>query len=140
MALNERKAKTEARTDSVPPETGCPAGDALDLVASKWAVHIVFQLNRATVLRFRELQRTIGAITQKELTKQLRRLERFGLVSRRIFAEVPLRVEYRLTTLGNTLVDPLVALSRWSLDHASDVASARRKYDADSVRPQPRLV
>jgi DNA-binding HxlR family transcriptional regulator len=110
------------------------------MVASKWAVHIVFQLNRATVLRFRELQRVIGAITQKELTKQLRRLERFGLVQRRIFAEVPLRVEYRLTTLGSTLVDPLVALSRWSLEHASDVASARRRYDADTVRPQPRLV
>jgi DNA-binding HxlR family transcriptional regulator len=140
MALNERKLKNELRLDSVPPESGCPAGDALDLIASKWAVHIVFQLNRGGVLRFRELQRIIGAITQKELTKQLRRLERFGLVQRRIFAEVPLRVEYRLTTLGSTLVDPLLSLSRWSIDHAGDVATARRKYDADSVRPQPRLL
>ena len=140
MALNERKVRNEARTDSVPPETGCPAGDVLDLVACKWAVHIVFQLNRATVLRFRELQRVIGAITQKELTKQLRRLERYGLVQRRIFAEVPLRVEYRLTPLGTTLVEPLISLSRWSLEHANDVALARRRYDADTVRPQPRLV
>jgi DNA-binding HxlR family transcriptional regulator len=67
------------------------------------------------VLRFRELQRGLGRITQKELTRHLRRLEASGLVAREVFHEVPPRVEYRLTDLGRSLLGPLEALGQWSL-------------------------
>lgn len=107
----------------------CPAEQALDLVSSKWTARIVFRLHEAGVLRFRELQRAIGVITQKELTKQLRRLERFGLVEREVFAEVPPRVEYRLTKLGATLVEPLAALSSWSERHGRSVEQHRQRFD-----------
>jgi DNA-binding HxlR family transcriptional regulator len=112
----------------------CPAEQALDLVASKWAAYIVFQLHGAGVLRFRELQRALGKITQKELTKQLRRLERFGLVDREVFAEVPPRVEYRLTALGTSLVAPLTALSEWTTVHGKAVEQHRKRFDAKADR------
>lgn len=110
----------------------CPAEQALDLVSSKWTARIVFRLHQTGVLRFRELQRAIGAITQKELTKQLRRLERFGVVDREVFAEVPPRVEYRLTKLGATLVEPLTALSSWAEKHGRAVEQHRQRFDASA--------
>ena len=117
-------------------ETFCPAEQALDLVASKWAAYIVFQLHQGGVVRFRELQRAIGKITQKELTKQLRRLERFGLVAREVFAEVPPRVEYRLTPLGTSLVGPLSVLSEWTTANGKTVEQHRKRFDAKSEKSE----
>lgn len=115
-----------------PPGTArdCPAARVLEIVAQKWVIHIVFQLHEAGgTRRFRELQRAVGVITQKELTKQLRRLERFGLVDRRVYPEVPPRVEYSLTPLGATLVPALEELSRWAERHGAAVEAHRRRYD-----------
>jgi DNA-binding HxlR family transcriptional regulator len=93
----------------------CPAGQAMELVAHKWTIHIVFALHEAGApARFRELQRRVAPITQKELTKRLRALEQSGLVSRRVYAEVPPRVEYRLTELGLTLIPALTGLHEWA--------------------------
>jgi DNA-binding HxlR family transcriptional regulator len=87
----------------------------MELVAHKWTIHIVFALHEAGgPARFRELQRRVAPITQKELTKRLRALEQSGLVSRRIYAEVPPRVEYRLTELGLTLIPALTGLHEWA--------------------------
>jgi DNA-binding HxlR family transcriptional regulator len=114
----------------------CPTEVALDVVASKWTVRIIYQLAHARVLRFSELRRALHTVTHKELTKQLRRLETHGLVAREVFAEVPPRVEYRLTSLGETLVEPLQGLSRWATDHAAAVAAhkaEREKSGPDAV-------
>ena len=93
----------------------CPAHDAMDLIAHKWTIHILFALHEAAgPIRFRALQRVVAPITQKELTKRLREAERSGLVHRRVFAEVPPRVEYRLTGLGLTLIPALTALHDWA--------------------------
>ena len=100
----------------------CPAGLAIDLVSHKWTSHIVLELYRAgNLARFRELQRRAAPITQKELTKRLRDLERSGLVSRRAYAEVPPRVEYRLTELGLTLIPALLGLHEWAERHGAAV-------------------
>ena len=92
----------------------CPSARTLKLVASKWSVEILFALRAGEVVRFRELQRAVGRITQKELTRHLRSLEHAGLVARQVFAEVPPRVEYRLTPMGGSLLVPLEELGRWS--------------------------
>jgi DNA-binding HxlR family transcriptional regulator len=93
----------------------CPAGQAMELIARKWTIHILFALHEAGgPARFRELQRRVAPITQKELTKRLRDLERSGLVGRRVYAEVPPRVEYRLTELGSTLIPALTGLHEWA--------------------------
>src|SRR3954447_9304701 len=100
----------------------CPAGQAMELVAHKWTIHILFALHEAGgPARFRVLQRRVAPITQKELTKRLRELERAGLVSRRVFAEVPPRVEYRLTELGSTLMPALSGLHEWTERYGSAV-------------------
>src|SRR5438105_13437328 len=101
--------------ETVDTPAHCPAGRAMELVAHKWTIHILFALHEAGgPVRFRQLQRTVAPITQKELTKRLRDLERSGLVHRRVYAEVPPRVEYRLTELGLTLIPALTRLHEWA--------------------------
>jgi DNA-binding MarR family transcriptional regulator len=74
--------------------------------------------------------RVISGISQKMLTQTLRSLERDGLVTRKVYAEVPPRVEYTLTPLGETLIAPIAALSQWSEDHIGEVLAAQEQYDA----------
>lgn len=80
--------------------------------------------------RFSELRRGIGGISQKMLTQTLRSLERDGLVERRVYAEVPPRVEYSLTPLGLTLTEPLQAVVVWAESAIGDVLQAQAAYDA----------
>jgi len=118
---------TEMRRDPIDEpqangQTGCMAARAMDLIAHKWTVHILFALHEAGgPIRFLRLQRAVDPITQKELTKRLRDLERGGLVGRQVFAEVPPRVEYRLTDLGSSLIPTLVGLHDWAEQHAAIV-------------------
>lgn len=111
----------QKRAAIAPPATSraeaCPSARTLRLVSNKWSVEILFRLRALEVARFRELQRDLGRVTQKELTRHLRRLEAAELVSRQVFAEVPPRVEYRLTPLGASLLEPLGALARWSQEY-----------------------
>jgi DNA-binding HxlR family transcriptional regulator len=94
----------------------------MELVAHKWTIHLVFARHEAGgPARFRELQRRVAPITQKELTKRLRDLERSGLVGRRIYAEVPPRVEYWLTELGLTLLPALTGLHEWAKRYGAAV-------------------
>ncbi len=112
----------------------CPATRVFDLIAHKWTVAIIYQLHNAGgPVRFRQLQRQVHPITQKELTKRLRDLERSGLVDRTIFAEVPPRVEYRLTELGATLIPAIAGLHQWAESYADQVDAHRRQ--ADQARP-----
>lgn len=112
----------------------CPASRAIELVAHKWTIHILFALHEAGApARFRQLQRAVAPITQKELTKRLRDLERSGLVHRRVFAEVPPRVEYRLTDLGATLMPALVGLHDWAERHGAAVDEHWRRGEPSAV-------
>jgi DNA-binding HxlR family transcriptional regulator len=113
----------------------CPATRVFDLIAHKWTVTIIHNLHKAQgPIRFRQLQRQVDPITQKELTKRLRELERSGLVERTIFAEVPPRVEYRLTDLGATLIHALAALHHWAESYADVVDENRRRADEARAR------
>jgi DNA-binding HxlR family transcriptional regulator len=117
----------------------CPTELALDVIACKWTVRIIYLLAETPVLRFSELRRALGSVTHKELTKQLRRLEQHGLVAREVFAQVPPRVEYRLSPLGATLVEPLQALSRWAVEHAAAVGAALGENAAKAEGPGPSI-
>jgi DNA-binding HxlR family transcriptional regulator len=87
---------------------GCPVEATLDLIDGKWKAVILYHLLNDTI-RFNELRRRLSRITQRMLTRQLRELEANGLIHREIYAEVPLRVEYSLTTLGRSL-EPVVRM------------------------------
>lgn len=108
----------------------CPTRLVLDLIADKWTVLIVGLLQDGP-LRFSQLQRGIGGISQKMLAQTLRSLERDGLVTRTIYAEVPPRVEYQLTTLGQTLSEPIAAIQNWAETYIDAVINAQGVYDAN---------
>jgi DNA-binding HxlR family transcriptional regulator len=107
----------------------CPTRRVLDRIGDKWATLIIMLLQDGT-MRFSELQHSIGGISQKMLTQSLRNLERDGLISRSVYAEVPPRVEYRLTPLGETLCAPIAAIVGWSEEHIGEVTAAQAVYDA----------
>ncbi|MGW1214755.1 winged helix-turn-helix transcriptional regulator [Streptomyces sp. NPDC002499] len=102
--------------------------ELLDLVGDKWSLLIIGTLSSGR-LRFSELQRCIPGVSQRMLTLKLRGLERDGLVSRTVHAEVPPRVEYDLTAMGRTLIEPAIALATWAITHQPETAAARRAFD-----------
>jgi len=106
----------------------CPAREILASVANKWTVLVLSVLTEDTT-RFNELRRRVQGVTQKGLTRTLRDLERLGLVSRRIYAEVPPRVEYSLTPLGRSLVEVLDEIKSWTEHHAPDVLQAQLRFE-----------
>jgi DNA-binding HxlR family transcriptional regulator len=93
--------------------------DALAIIDGRWQLVILFHLFGGKVLRFSELERAIAGVSQKMLTQQLRQLERDGVVERIVYAEVPPRVEYRLTDWGQSLCPALDALLSWGLARPS---------------------
>jgi DNA-binding HxlR family transcriptional regulator len=111
-----------------PYAANCPTRRALDRIGDKWSVLIVGLLAQRTH-RFAELRRSIEGISQKMLTQTLRSLERDGLLTRTIYPEVPPRVEYSLTPLGRTLVEPIQAVVAWAETHITQVEAAQRKYE-----------
>jgi DNA-binding HxlR family transcriptional regulator len=101
----------------------------LDRIADKWTALVIQILARGT-RRYAELQRAIGGISQKMLTQTLRSLERDGLVQRKVHPVVPPKVEYSLTRLGRTLIEPLHALCRWSEKHLAELQANRARAKA----------
>src|SRR4051794_33175212 len=100
--------------------------DVLRRVGDKWSVFIVATLGQGPK-RFSELRRAIEGISQRMLTLTLRGLERDGLVSRKVYPTIPPRVDYTLTPLGRTLLEPVQALVAWSDVNRSEIAQARQR-------------
>lgn len=96
--------------------TGCTVQITLQVIGGKWKPAILWSMYRGTI-RFGELKRAIPGITQKMLTQQLRELEADGIVWRKVYAEVPPRVEYGITDYGQSLYDTLNAMARWGEKH-----------------------
>lgn len=112
-----------------PYDAACPTRTILDRIGDRWTVLVLLLLADRTH-RFTELSRAIEGISPKVLTSTLRSLERDGLISRQVYAEVPPRTEYSLTPLGETLVEAVSSLDRWSRTHIDAVQAARAAYDA----------
>ena len=105
----------------------CPVETTLTLIGNKWQVLILRDLNLNGVMRFKELQRSIGGISQKVLTTNLRTMEESGIVHREVFVEVPPRVEYSLTDLGR----PVKAKKAWlccSRSHRDSAIASRHEH------------
>jgi DNA-binding HxlR family transcriptional regulator len=104
--------------------------EILERVADKWTLLVIEALEGDRETRFTQLRERIGGVSQKMLTKTLRQLERDGLVTRRVHAEVPPRVDYRLTPLGESLSEALCGVWLWVEAHREEVERFRREYDA----------
>jgi DNA-binding HxlR family transcriptional regulator len=98
-------------------EMKCPAEYTLSLIDGRWKIPLIFHLLNGAK-RFSELARALDGVTQKMLTQQLREMERDGLVERKVFPEVPPRVEYSLTPLGASLKPVVDSMCRWGAAHA----------------------
>jgi len=97
---------------------------ALEVLSGKWKVHLLFFMARG-VHRHNKLLACLPGASKKVMTDSLRGLQRDGMVTRAVFAEVPVRVEYSLTPLGWSITEPLIALSEWGGVHSADVVEAR---------------
>ena len=102
--------------------------DILSRIGDKWSLLVIRQLGDGP-LRFSQIKRSLGSISQKMLTATLRGLERDGFVSRTVFPTVPPRVDYELTALGRDLLNPVRELADWALKNAERIERARKRFD-----------
>ena len=107
----------------------CPSRQLLDRLADKWVSLVLCSLAEGEQ-RYSEIARTIAGVSQKMLTQTLRNLERDGVIIRSITPAVPVRVSYRLTPLGESLLPVMRAVKDWAEAHMPEVQAARRRYDA----------
>ncbi|MDG9670451.1 helix-turn-helix transcriptional regulator [Hahella sp. CR1] len=123
----DTKEKISHSDKKVPDDSRCPMTDFINIVSGKWAIPTLYRLIITDdIIRFGALQRGIGGITQKELTKQLRTFESLGIVSRQEYPEMPPRVEYRITELGKTLKPTLDSLAQWMTEHRDELLTNSR--------------
>lgn len=103
--------------------------EILSRVGDKWTVLVVMTLKPGP-LRFNDIKRAVGGISQQMLTRTLRILERDGMVSRTVYPTVPPQVEYALTGLGHSLAEPVMRLGKWAQAHLATIHDNRQRYDA----------
>ena len=126
----QKEKKIEKNSDQI----GCPIRVVLDRIGGKWYLLILeklsddFSIEGTNTLRFNELHKLIGGISQKMLTVSLRTLEADGLVVRKIYPEVPPRVEYSLSELGETLIPHVSKLVEWAHANQNQILTSRKKY------------
>lgn len=108
----------------------CPARRLLDRLTDKWVTLVLTALSDGP-RRYSDLARRIAGVSQKMLTQTLRNLERDGLITRTLTPSVPVRVDYALTPLGESLMPLVAAIKGWAESHIPEVEDARRRYDAE---------
>ncbi len=125
----DTQKKTGTALHNIPKaEACCPVKDILARFGDKWSMYAILKLGQEECLRFNELKNMISGISQRMLTVTLRSLEEDGLVSRTVYPEIPPRVEYRLTDLGQSLLVQLLQLADWATGNLSEIQEARRRY------------
>lgn len=107
----------------------CPSRRLLDTIGDKWVSLVIVALGLEGRMRYSELSLRIDGVSQKMLTQTLRNLERDGLLIRTVIPSVPVRVDYELTPLGSSLLEPIRHLKEWAEEHMAEVDRAREEYD-----------
>lgn len=107
---------------------GCPIRNVLSRIGDKWSMLVLYTLDKYGVLRFKDLKLYIPDISKKMLSAALKVLEADGLIARQVYAEVPPRVEYRLTERGMTLIPLLNNLMEWAISNMDDILEDRKKF------------
>lgn len=107
---------------------GCPIRNVLSRIGDKWSMLVLYTLDKYGVLRFKDLKLYIPDISKKMLSAALKVLEADGLIVRQVYAEVPPRVEYRLTERGKTLIPLLNNLMEWAISNMDDILEDRKKF------------
>ena len=126
MTAAQKRVHAKAEFDAY--LAACPSRLLLDRISDKWVTLVICSLEDGPQ-RFSEVSRRLAGVSQKMLTQTLRTLERDGLVTRTVTASVPVRVDYALTDLGHSLLDPIKHLKAWAEDHVPEVREAQEDYD-----------
>jgi DNA-binding HxlR family transcriptional regulator len=130
MTMGKRQDGTAVIPGHLHVAEDCRAvSDVLARVGDKWTVLVVGTLGDGTK-RFSELRRALGSISQRMLTLTLRGLERDGLVTRTVYPTIPPRVDYELTKLGQSLLEPVNGLGLWARQNRAAIQAARQRFDA----------
>ena len=106
----------------------CPIRDVLSRLGDKWSMRVLVTLEASGTMRFRDIHNAIADISQRMLTVTLRILEADGLVSRKVYAEVPPRVEYQLTRTGESLMPHIRTLVDWAMQHMPEIVESREGH------------
>ncbi|WP_427181283.1 winged helix-turn-helix transcriptional regulator [Paenibacillus sp. TC-CSREp1] len=109
--------------------SNCGYSKVLDIISDKWTALVIYAMENGKI-RYGEMLRRVEGISKKMLTQTVRKLERDGLVQRHITPTVPITVEYSLTILGETLLQPMKELRLWGREHYTQVVEARVQYDS----------
>ncbi|MDR2083590.1 MAG: helix-turn-helix transcriptional regulator [Bacteroidales bacterium] len=109
-------------------ENFCPIRNILDRFGDKWSILVLLNLKQNGIMRFNELNRSISGISQKMLTVTLRTLEADNLVTRTIYPEIPPRVEYQLTKVGDSLLPHIEGLVDWASKNKQTIITSRESY------------
>jgi len=128
MPVTDPRPVTEPRLDNLNVSECRRVGEVLARIGDKWTMQVIAELGEGS-RRFNELQRAIQGVSQRMLTLTLKNLERDGLVSRTVTPSVPPRVDYALTDLGRSMLQPVRALGEWAAAHIPAMDAARRQYD-----------
>jgi DNA-binding HxlR family transcriptional regulator len=104
----------------------CPVRDVIDRISDKWSVLSILALGANGTMRFNEMRKSIGDVSQRMLTVTLKNLEKDGFIRRKVYAEVPPRVEYTLTPLGIGLLEQVDQLSKWAVSNADAILKSRK--------------
>jgi DNA-binding HxlR family transcriptional regulator len=131
LTVNAKKMKYFSKKYEYSPN--CPIRNVLDRFGDKWSILIISILGEIGKMRFSELHKTIGDVSQKMLTTTLRTLEMDGLVSRKVFPEIPPRVEYELTDMGKSLVPHIAGLSAWADEHMPAIRKSRKRFEKNTA-------
>jgi len=129
MDLTPVASSLERCEEGQSPGSRALVRDILDRVSDKWTLLVIRRL-AAGPMRFTALQDAVAGISHRMLTRTLRALERDGMVTRTVYAQVPPRVDYALTPLGATLTEPVMAIVDWVERHGDEVESNRAAFDA----------
>ncbi|WP_413726934.1 winged helix-turn-helix transcriptional regulator [Sodalis sp. RH16] len=130
--MEKRMAHVEAPSQVRDP--GDSSRLLLDQITDKWSILILAALCKKP-LRFNEIRRSLNGITQKTLTHSLRRLERSGILARRVIPSSQVAVEYSVTELGRTLEEPFTALFNWTIHYSAEVLRAQSEFDKRTIKP-----
>ncbi|MGL5891642.1 MAG: winged helix-turn-helix transcriptional regulator [Bacteroidia bacterium] len=126
LTEEEKKFQLFFAKANVPATELCPVRDIMARLSDKWSMLVILALGGYGTLRFNEMKHKIGDVSQRMLTVTLRNLENDGLITRTIYAEVPPRVEYRLTPLGHSFKEQIAVLANWATANANEIYKRRQ--------------
>lgn len=125
--------ETQKKLEKFPPTGDCPVRDVLSRIGDKWSMLVLLTLHANGTMRFNEIHRSLEDISHRMLTVTLRMLETGGLISREVFAEVPPRVEYRLTARGFSLLPHIYGLVEWAQANKHSILEDRAVAEGPMV-------